>query len=324
MPVSRINAISVTSTRNPETLSIAPTATALAEDRPIRPKNRISRAIRAAELGTARAMNAMAHCRASTGPNRTGRMHEPIVPNACATPTTGTTTIAATSQPSSAAWNSSIRLSDADVRDRRDHGPRDEADHDDHHDRADRDAAELLELRHLDAGDLGRRCARRSSSFQPASDSARRVDRLSAAGCRYGRTAAIGVPAERGAGAARTARSVPHRQRGRDEQLRAVGLHGHGRRRHGGAAELAERGRPVGPDRRPRRRPAARARSARGTARRRAPRCAASVASSTSPGPSADSGRASPSRSRGSRRVPRRAPRSPPAAPRSPTARRGA
>ena len=54
MPVSRISAISVTSTRNPEKLSIAPMATALADDRPILPKNRISSAIRAAELGTAR------------------------------------------------------------------------------------------------------------------------------------------------------------------------------------------------------------------------------------------------------------------------------
>ena len=49
-------------------------------------KKRISSAMRAAELGTARATNWIAYWSMTTRPNRTGLMHAPIVANACATP----------------------------------------------------------------------------------------------------------------------------------------------------------------------------------------------------------------------------------------------
>ena len=318
MPVSRINAISETSTRNPETLSIAPTATALADDRPIRPKKRISRAIRAAELGHRERDE---RDRPLQGEHRT----EPDRPDTRA--------------------DRAERLRDADDRhdrDRRDQpaelrrlelvdqvvdarrsrSPRSRPTR---RGRSRRPSATEATVTRRSCSSFGTStpatsaaCARRSSSFHPASDSARRVGRVSAAGCRYGRTAAIASPPS-SAWAAVHRSPVPHGQRGRHEQLRAVGLHGHGRRRHGGAAQLARGPASRRAGSRPRRRPAPRARSSRGTARRRAPRCAAVSRRRHRRGRAPTAAGRRRSRSRGSRHVPRRAPRSPPAAPRSPT-----
>ena len=81
--------MSSTCTKNPHTLSIAPTATAPVAERPTRWKNRISSAILAAELGTARPMNWMPYWSRITGPRRTGRTQAPTVANPWATPTTG-------------------------------------------------------------------------------------------------------------------------------------------------------------------------------------------------------------------------------------------
>ena len=66
-------------------LSSMPTVTAPAAGAPMRSKNRISRATRAAELGTARAMNWMPYCSISDGTNRNGYLLAPIVENACGT-----------------------------------------------------------------------------------------------------------------------------------------------------------------------------------------------------------------------------------------------
>ena len=56
-PDSMITMMNSICTMNPHTLSITPTATAPADDRPTFVKKRISSAMRAAELGTARATN---------------------------------------------------------------------------------------------------------------------------------------------------------------------------------------------------------------------------------------------------------------------------
>ena len=95
---------------NPQTLSITPMEIAAPPSMPLRPKKRTSRASRAAELGTARAMNWMAYSSMSTGPNRRGRNEAPRVATACATGTTGDSANATTNHPRSAALNSSIRL----------------------------------------------------------------------------------------------------------------------------------------------------------------------------------------------------------------------
>ena len=96
---------------NPDTLSIAPTAIADVRESPTRWKNRISSAMRAAELGTASWMNQIAYWSISTGPNLTGRMHAPIVEKDCATPTNGTANNAAINHGRSALRNSSTRVS---------------------------------------------------------------------------------------------------------------------------------------------------------------------------------------------------------------------
>ena len=87
----------------PLTLSISPIDAAPPTSTPWRWKNRISRATRAAELGTASAMNWIAYSSISTGPNRTGRSDAPIVEKAWETWTTGVSRSAAQSHTVSAA-----------------------------------------------------------------------------------------------------------------------------------------------------------------------------------------------------------------------------
>ena len=168
------------------------------------------------------------------------------MPNACAIATTGTTASAAISQPTSADSNSAIRLSSPTfaIAEITTHATR-----------------PITTTITTEPIDTRRRCSsfgtstpaapaawvRRSSSFQVAWPNARRVDRLRAAGCRYGRTAAT-ASASSAACAAKAARLGSDRQRGRDEELRAIGLQRHRARRDRRAAEIGERGRPVGAD----------------------------------------------------------------------------
>jgi hypothetical protein len=79
---------------------------ACAAGAPCRWKNRTFTATRAAELGTASAMNWIAYSSAMTGPSRTGSVVAPSVPNACATGMIGTTTRPAHSQALSACSSS--------------------------------------------------------------------------------------------------------------------------------------------------------------------------------------------------------------------------
>ncbi len=91
----------------PLTLSTSPIEVAPPTSIPTRWKNRISSAILAAELGTARAMNWIAYWSIRTGPYRTGWSDAPIVENAWKSWTTGVTRSAIQSQVLSALWSSS-------------------------------------------------------------------------------------------------------------------------------------------------------------------------------------------------------------------------
>ena len=109
-------------------LSIMPIVTAPAAGTPTRSKNRISRATRAAELGTARAMNWIPYWSIREGKNRNGYVVAPIVENACGTCATGVSAIAASSHALSALWNSCDDRVEPDVRHRRDQGVGDQPD----------------------------------------------------------------------------------------------------------------------------------------------------------------------------------------------------
>ena len=95
---------------NPQTLAITPMESAPPPSMPLRPKKRTSRASRAAELGTASAMNWMAYSSMRTGPNRSGRNEAPRVATAWAIGTIGESSVAAASHSRSAPLNSSTRL----------------------------------------------------------------------------------------------------------------------------------------------------------------------------------------------------------------------
>src|SRR5436309_5287563 len=110
-PDRLITRMSTTCVTNPQKPSIAAIEIAPPASTPLRPKNRTSRANRAAELGIASAMNWMAYSSIRTGRNRMGRNDAPSVPKASATGITIENASAMASQTKSADANSSIRLS---------------------------------------------------------------------------------------------------------------------------------------------------------------------------------------------------------------------
>ena len=110
-PENTITISRSTWTTNPNTLSISPIVSAWAAGAPCRWKKRTFTATRAAELGTASAMNWIAYSSAITGPSRSGRVVAPSVPNDCATGTSGTMTRPAHNQAVSAFLSSSTTWS---------------------------------------------------------------------------------------------------------------------------------------------------------------------------------------------------------------------
>ena len=92
-------------------LSIMPIDTAPAPGTPTRSQNRTSSATRAAELGTARAMNWTPYWSMSTGQNRIWCKVAPIVEKACGTCANGVTINATKSHAQSACWNSLTMVS---------------------------------------------------------------------------------------------------------------------------------------------------------------------------------------------------------------------
>ena len=245
-PDRLITRMSRTWTTNPQTLSITPMEIAAPASMPLRPKKRTSRASLAAELGTASAMNWMAYSSMRTGPNRRGRNEAPRVAEGLRH-RDHRRQRQRDGQPREVRGLELVdQVGEPDVGQRGDDRVGDQRDQDHHADRPERHPPELGELGKLDPGRVG---AGLPQVVEVPVLVADRVPGLPLDRRRLQQRQHLGegVGPQRGQ-RGRRGSFRPRRQRGRHQDLGAVGgdvgvVGGHLR-----APEVPEGGCPVGPD----------------------------------------------------------------------------